>query len=293
LEVVHIVNRNQFAATVKQAKLTGLPLGEPVDALGSRDIGSLDPSLGIFGTALRSDPFAGLQSIFPFATSSSPAAGAPAQGKSSIFKLPTLSPASSSSMRPTAVGDEDTMQVTAERLAALYGVGAASKKTGAKPNLLSDLLGTAGDKKLNDAKGALNADSVALLSSTDASVQCSAAVDYIDVKCGDMISVTLDREDACLATSFQPHAAFATERIFTQDEFEASFGDQGFQFSKGAKGMAVRGTSVRLLVEAQDECTSVAAAVVDPNRECEFRVAGKCCPAVSAPIRLELTDFAK
>jgi hypothetical protein len=149
------------------------------------------------------------------------------------------------------------------------------------------------------------------------------------VRCGEVVSITLEAEDSCLADNFDPQRhPFSMQRVFHTSEFDGDvkqqlngigFSQQGWLSSTSfrvrpclpilglvcgpsthspllpllrslpsSQATAVRGTNVRLEVQARDECGNVGSDLFDPSRECDGFVAGKCCPPViSGPTRYQ------
>jgi hypothetical protein len=121
-----------------------------------------------------------------------------------------------------------------------------------------------------------------------ASNQCAVRTDAVDVTCGQIVSVTLDREDACLANDFVSNRPFAQQMNFKQSDFVSTTDDASifqtndFVATSNFNGVAVRGTNVRVELRVQDECGNVGVATDNPARNCAFFVSGRCCPSISA-----------
>jgi len=124
--------------------------------------------------------------------------------------------------------------------------------------------------------------------------QCSTRIDYVPVHCGDVVSITLDAEDACLAENFGADHPFLTEHTFVHKDFMGGrnntvFTEQGFVGRTSFDAVAVRGTDVELMVLVEDECGNVGRASTDPTEQCDAFVSGRCCP----PIANGISQFAR
>jgi len=128
--------------------------------------------------------------------------------------------------------------------------------------------------------------------------QCKTAVAYVPVHCGDVVSITLDPEDVCLANQFDGNKnKFMMNHVFDMKDFKGDvqkemkdkgFTDQGFVGRTSFNAISVRGTAVELEVLAEDECWNVGKGYDEPARDCESFVSGKCC----APVSNGLSQFA-
>jgi len=118
--------------------------------------------------------------------------------------------------------------------------------------------------------------------------QCMTQVSFVPVHCGDVVSITLDAEDACLAENFADDKPFMTQHTFSENDFMGgrnslrnSFTEQGFVSRTSFDATAVRGTNVQLEVLVEDECGNVGKANSDPSEQCDAFVSGKCCPVIA------------
>lgn len=149
------------------------------------------------------------------------------------------------------------------------------------------------DPKKDDPKHADPNDGTAVFA-----FQCRTAVAYVPVHCGDMVSITLDPEDVCLANQFDANNnKFMMNHVFSVKDFKGDvkkemkdkgFTDQGFVSRTSWNAISVRGTAVELEVLAEDECYNVGKGFDEPARDCETFVSGKCC----APVSNGLSQFA-
>jgi len=129
--------------------------------------------------------------------------------------------------------------------------------------------------------------------------QCKTTTSFVPVHCGDVVSISLDAEDSCLANNFRGNEhSFMTRHKFSQKDFQGSFRDrmvelgfstQGFVGQTSFDVLAVRGTSVVLEVLAEDECGNVGRGFDEPARDCDTFVSGRCCP----PVANALSQFAR
>jgi hypothetical protein len=286
LEVVHITNRNQFAGSKEASLFAQAPIGIQVDAPIPRSTGSpfdsLFTSLGkatdaTAGSALSPDL---LKAFFPFGTTAPSSAALRPQATAADLSrdLGLLVKGADASTSTSTTISQGTL------LPGFGGIEIGQRSNGLLDDKSRLLLGGGADTVA--LKKGVAVDALTALGQLT-SQQCGSATDYVDVECGSIVAITLDREDACLSNSYKPVTTFAEERTFTTEEFAPVFGDTQFVLNEGTKGLAVRGTSVRLVVQAEDACTLKAAAVLDPTQECEFRVAGRCCSPVAAPARVE------
>jgi len=126
----------------------------------------------------------------------------------------------------------------------------------------------------------------AITGSSPSAQQCMVQTDQVLVQCGSVVSITLDRDDACLSDQFVADTAFASDiTAFTSDTTDSTFSANAFS-GQTSFGVAVRGTRVRLEVVAADQCNNLGSAWAEPALECESIQSGKCCPAIAADLNL-------
>jgi len=105
------------------------------------------------------------------------------------------------------------------------------------------------------------------------------------VRCGDVVSVTLEPEDSCLANNFDPmtHPTM-NMKSFKKSDFDGDVSTfvTADSSTTSFNALSVVGTNVRLEVEARDECSNVGSDSFDPSQACDGFVAGRCCPPVIA-----------
>jgi len=144
-------------------------------------------------------------------------------------------------------------------------------------------------KKMKDPKNAKKKDP----DTTVLAFQCQTAVEYVDVYCDQMVSITLEAEDACLADNFASvDHSFKGHHTFSRSDFGADFqrSSSSIPDYKFKNVTTVIGTDVVLEVLAEDGCYNVGRAIDDPARDCETFVSGRCCPPITNQVSQYFRD---